>query len=96
MTYAKPHYHVGHNMPGYLPESEVSFAPTKTYAVELLKSEKEHWLASDMEGEYRFEGNAAQDLGYWVYRDGDLAQVFWAQSCHDTQCTELAKSAHWY
>lgn len=90
------HYHVGHNMPGYLPDGPVYFAPTKTFAIELLREEKRHVLDTDDTHELRFEGNAVTDLGYRVYLDGELTHLFWADPCTDQTCVELARDQHWY
>lgn len=90
------HYHVGHNMPGYLPESDVYYAPTKTFAVAILKEEKRHVLDSDYEGELTFEGDAVKDMGYNMYRNGELREVFWISQCSDESCAGFAKDQHWY
>lgn len=92
----RPHYHVGHNMPGYLPEADVAYSPTKTFAIALLVEEKRRVLDSDYEGEYRFEGSASTDLGYYLYRSGELVEVYWANPCTDETCAELARDQYWY
>lgn len=70
------HYHVGHNMPGYLPESDVDIARTKGEAIELLKGRKRMFLDHDYEGELRVYGNA-RDL----YYDTNFGIVIWADEC---------------
>jgi len=74
------HYHVGHNMPGYLPESEPMFAESKTEAIALLRSEKEFVLDTDLDA--RFYGNA-EDLSY----DTNFGEVYWADVCFE-ECEE--------
>ena len=92
----RSHYHVGANIPGYLPEGEIYLCRTKEEAIALLKEEKERTLDSDAifaleEGGRgrRFEGNAREDLSYYyVDRNDphDLGIYFWAMECLEEEC----------
>ena len=79
----KTHWHVGHNMPGYLPESDVHTVRTKTEAVATLIGDKEFVLNGDYEGVLRFHGNARTDLGYWMEDTSQhhLGINYWADEC---------------
>lgn len=81
------HYHIGHNMPGYLPESGVDTATTITDRRALMVS-RAGWFRDDMEGAYLVEGN--RDDGYWVtYRDDPESAwslVIWWMECYENKC----------
>ena len=96
------HWHVGQNIPGYLPESDVDYCATKAEAIRDLKERKNQWVEAgwqlsdlpDLNGQnqYAIEGNAQTDLGYWITdRLGGwhhLGYVIWAIECNDEDCED--------
>lgn len=73
------HYHVGHNMPGYLPDSEPIVVKTKTEAIQVLRDEKEFVLDTDEDA--RFYGEAVD-----LYYDTNFGEVYWADACFEPEC----------
>lgn len=85
------HYHVGQNIPGYLPESDVDIAYSKEEAVAMLIDRKnmlldDHAMLGEHADRIVVSGNAREDLGYMVdYPDRrySLGLSIWADVCHD-------------
>jgi len=80
------HWHIGQNVPGYLSESDVDTVGTKAEAVQYLVERKRSWIDNELEPyQYRFDGNARTDLGYWVTDtlagEHHLGYVIWASQC---------------
>lgn len=88
------HFHVGMNVPGYMPESDIDIAETKSDAIALLVERKrsileDHYTLGDDSDSIRVAGDARRDLGYFVtYPDRryHLGLVIWATECHETDC----------
>lgn len=100
-TTLEVHFHVGQNVPGYMPESDVDFASTKEEAIQLLVERKRQWLDDGWtiddpvlkgRNRYAITGSARDDLMYWVEdRLGGphhLGFVIWVQTCTFPECLE--------
>ena len=91
------HFHVGVNVPGYMPDSDVATFETKRDAIAYLVDLKYDWLDRHAEtlagtGErdrIRFTGDARRDQGYQVEyldRPHHLGYVLWLVDCVETDC----------
>lgn len=64
-----PNYAVGHNLPGYLPESDVwvtdDFAHAKAMLIEDLKRAEDHHGMGDNEDSAEECCHAAEDVNLW-------------------------------
>jgi hypothetical protein len=90
------HYHVGQNIPGYLPESDVHVVETKRAAVALLVDTKRDILDNDIgfhdsppRATLRAYGNARRDMGYHIEdttKIFDLGLNLWADVCWESDC----------
>ena len=89
------HYHIGQNIPGYMPMSDPYIVTTKRDAVAALIDEKERVLDSDMgfhdsppRATLHCVGNARRDLSLFISDDSmihDLGLSLWADVCTDTR-----------
>lgn len=92
----REHYHVGMNVPGYLPEGEVLLALSKLDAIDMLRERKEqlledHATLGDEADQITVAGDARKDMGYLVSypeRRHHLGLSIWAIACWSSDCTE--------
>lgn len=82
------HYHVGHNMPGYLPESDVyiceSFDQAKQVTIDDIDSYGDHLFDCERLDEADQASGAMEDLNLesgpdWGAYVGDL--YYWIEGC---------------
>ena len=85
-----PHYHVGHNMPGYLPESDVFYASDLATAKAYMIADLLH--EADYDENYGDElAGLAEDVNLagpsgWDDQVGNLA--WWITPCADEDCAD--------
>jgi hypothetical protein len=89
-TMSTIHYHAGHNMPGYLPESDVytcgTFDEAKSIVIDDLDRYGDYLFECDRKDEADETCALMQDLNLenapiWHGYVGDL--VYWIEPCHD-------------
>ena len=74
------HYHVGYNMPGYLPENDPDVCKLKSDALRGLKFWRDHL---NEENEYRQEGKLAWGDVYLRAKRGGPDWHLWISKCYD-------------
>lgn len=86
------HYHVGRNMPGYLPESDVYTTTSKCDAARMVAADaRETWeqIASSSDRPYR-QGRASE--GYVIVGNRDSISgreiAHWYESCRELDCED--------
>ncbi len=83
------HYHIGSNIPGYLPDSDVYAVNTKRDATAAVADEVRRYRESewDLPRSQRRTGHGSARNGYVKFkRTGDpydLGIVFWWSACQD-------------
>ncbi len=87
------HYHVGSNVPGYLPEGDVYMVASKREARAAVASDVRRYRdeEADLPRAQRRTGHGSARDGYVKFeRPGDaydLGLIFWWQRCQD-DCSE--------
>ena len=86
------HYHVGSNVPGYLPEGDTYTVSSKKAAAAAVADEVRRYRESewDLPRNERRTGHGNSNDGYVHFkRPGDVYDLgisFWWQQCQETDC----------
>jgi hypothetical protein len=89
-----PHYHIGSNTPGYLPEGDVYIVSTKRDAIAAVADEARQYRAQewDLPRDERRTASGSAKEGYIHFsrpNDAyDLGLSFWWNACQDDDCQE--------
>lgn len=75
------HYHVGSNMVGYMPDSDVFTVRTKRDAIAGMREDVAHyWASFDSEDDRPYKSGRVSDGDIYVYRDREPTTLpihFW-------------------
>jgi hypothetical protein len=84
---AAPHYHVGSNVAGYLPEGDIAIFADRTGAINYSKSEADRILEDEMDNSDTDDGPlwslVGDDGDYWLDDSSPyhIPTHFWVQEC---------------